>query len=110
MYIYLYIYIVAVVAPRTGKIVKNGLCEELICYKMVYYALCLDSVNRQKSCYNLSRRKTHFSERGLALKGLTKEFYFSFYSVVLPLTIYTSRFKEIILTTLWGPSPPYYNK
>jgi len=35
---------VAVVAPRTCKIVKNN---KKIYYKMVYYTLCLDSVNRQ---------------------------------------------------------------
>jgi len=33
--------LVAVVGPRTGKIIKS--------YKMVYYTLCLDSVNRHKS-------------------------------------------------------------
>jgi len=41
----------AAVAPRTGKIIKNGLIflkEGKICYKMGYYTLCLDSVNRQK--------------------------------------------------------------
>jgi len=44
--------LVAVVTPRTDKIIKNGLSvlkEEKICYKIVYYTLCLDSVNRQKS-------------------------------------------------------------
>jgi len=43
--------LVAVTAPRTGKIVKNGLVhleEKKICYKIVYYTLCLDSFNRQK--------------------------------------------------------------
>jgi len=49
---------VAAVAPHTGKIVcitnfvKNGhvfLKVEQICYKMAYYTLYLDSVNRQKS-------------------------------------------------------------
>jgi len=33
---------VAVVAPRTGKIIKSGLSgEEKILYEMVYYILCL---------------------------------------------------------------------
>jgi len=52
--------LVAIVAPRTSKIVKNGLRafergenllqkEEKICYKIVSYTLCLDSVSRQKS-------------------------------------------------------------
>jgi len=50
----------AVVAPRTGKIVKNGidvyerrenLLQNGILHfdKMVYYTLCLGSVNRQNS-------------------------------------------------------------
>jgi len=35
--------LVAVVAPHTGKIIKNGLdvFEEKICHKMVYYTLYL---------------------------------------------------------------------
>jgi len=38
--------LVAAVAPRTGKFIKNGLrCfergESKICYTMVYYTLCL---------------------------------------------------------------------
>jgi len=40
---------------------------------MVYYTMYLDSVNHQKlRCIvkNLSWRKSDFSERGLALKGL----------------------------------------
>jgi len=44
--------LVAVAASCTGKIVKNGLVflkEEKIPYKMMYYTLYLDSVNRQKS-------------------------------------------------------------
>jgi len=33
---------------------------------MVYYTLCLGSVNRQKSCWkDFSRRNTDFSEKGL---------------------------------------------
>jgi len=43
--------LVAAVAPRTGKIIRNGLSvfkEEKI-YKIVYYTLCLGSVNRQES-------------------------------------------------------------
>jgi len=39
--------LVAVVAPRTDKIVKNGpvfLKREKICYKMVYYTLCLEEI------------------------------------------------------------------
>jgi len=53
--------LVVVVAPRTGKIIKNGLS---VC--MVYYTLCLDSVNRQESHWKVrnSRRKTDFSEKG----------------------------------------------
>jgi len=38
--------LVAVVAPRTGKIIKNGpvfLKKEKICYKMVYYTLYLST-------------------------------------------------------------------
>jgi len=38
----------------------NEMKEDKICYKMVYYTLCLDSVNRQKL-----RWKVDFSERGL---------------------------------------------
>jgi len=36
--------LVVVVAPRRSKIIKNGLIflkEETICYKMVYFILCL---------------------------------------------------------------------
>jgi len=70
--------VVAVVAPRTSKSLKMTtvfLKEEKICCK-IYYTLCLDTVNRQncvgKFGKNLSRRKTDFSERGLALKRLMK--------------------------------------
>jgi len=51
--------LVADVAPRTGKFIKNGLMclkEEKICYKMVYYIITpkhkvyLASANCQKSC------------------------------------------------------------
>jgi len=52
---------------------KCFLKGEKICYKMVYYTMYLDSVNHQKlRCIvkNLSWRKSDFSERGLALKGL----------------------------------------
>jgi len=59
--------LVAVVAPRTGKIIKKAsvffLIEEKICHKMIYFA------NRQKSLEH--RLKTDFSEKGLALKGLS---------------------------------------
>jgi len=43
--------IVAVVAPRTGKIIKNGLSvsERGENKQMVNYTLCLDSVRSQKS-------------------------------------------------------------
>jgi len=40
--------IVAVVAPRTGKIIDNGLSilkKEKICYKYVYYTLYLKGRN-----------------------------------------------------------------
>jgi len=43
--------------------------EGKIFYKMVTYTLCLDSVNHQKSRWKVSRRKTDFFERGLALKN-----------------------------------------
>jgi len=36
--------LIAIVAPRTGKIVKNG--HRVFC---ILYTLCLDSVNRRKS-------------------------------------------------------------
>jgi len=41
--------LVAFVAPRTGKIIKNGHSvfeKGKVCYKMVYYT----KANRQKSC------------------------------------------------------------
>jgi len=44
--------LVAVVPPRKAKSSKMAslfLKEEKICYKMVYFILCLGSVNRQKS-------------------------------------------------------------
>jgi len=63
-----------VVTPCTSKIIKNSLSvfergEDLL---QNGSTLCLDSVNHQKSRWkvgkNLSRRKTDFSEMGLALK------------------------------------------
>jgi len=48
--------LVAVVAPRTGKIIKNdpnSLKEEKIRYKMVYYTLYISYVNRQKSFHKV---------------------------------------------------------
>jgi len=39
--------LVAAVAARAGKVIKK-FERRKICYKMVYYTLCLGSVNRQK--------------------------------------------------------------
>jgi len=69
----------AAVAPRTGKIIKNGFRiiergENL--QQMVYYTLRIHSVNREKLRWkvkSLYRRKTDFSERGSAHKGLSVE-------------------------------------
>jgi len=41
--------LVTAVAPRTVKFLKG----EKICYKMVYYTLCIGSANRQKSCWKV---------------------------------------------------------
>jgi len=60
--------LVAVVAPRTGKIIKND-------FERGEDILQNSSVNRQKSHWKVrfKQTKTDFSERGLALlKGLKK--------------------------------------
>jgi len=70
--------LVEAVAPRTGKINKNNpvfLKEEKICYKIVYGILHFAFKFSQSSeivfqSWNIHRRTTDFSERGLALKGL----------------------------------------
>jgi len=46
------------------KMVNVFLKEEKICYKIISYTLCLDSLKKLEF---ISRRKTDFSERGLAL-------------------------------------------
>jgi len=55
------VMLLVAVAPRTGKIIKNGLFlkEEKIYYKMVYY--------------------TFFSERALALKGVQRKHVYPFF-------------------------------
>jgi len=44
-----------------------------ICYKMVYYTLCLGLANRVGKLKNLLRRKTDFSERGFWRLGYTDQ-------------------------------------
>jgi len=56
---------------RTGKILVNGLLvflkEEIICYNIVYYSLYFVRNRVAK----LSRQKSDFSKRGLALRRLS---------------------------------------
>jgi len=68
----------AVVAPRIGKIIKNGrsvfergenLLQNGILTIIVFKLSQSSEIVSQSS--NLRRRKTDFSKRGLALKGLT---------------------------------------
>jgi len=57
--------LVAVVAPRTGKIIKNGLGVFGRGENLVYYTLHLSYANRQKSCYKV---RIYTDEKG-HLKG-----------------------------------------
>jgi len=43
---------------------------EKICYKMVYYTLCIGSANRQKSCWKVRIYVDEKPKGGLALIGL----------------------------------------
>jgi len=78
--------LVLVVAPRTGKIIKNGLCErgeKLVQNGVLHFVFRFSQWSVLHFVFrfsqwseialeseNLSRGKTDFSERGLALKGL----------------------------------------
>jgi len=61
--------LVAVVAPRTDKMMKNGLSvlkKGKVCYKMVYYTtLCIyvkPIIRNRVTKLELDRRKSDFSE------------------------------------------------
>jgi len=63
--------LVAVVAPRTGKIVKNGFRvlergEKLLQNSILHFVFRFSQSSEiALECYNLNRRKTYFFKRGL---------------------------------------------
>jgi len=69
----------AALARRTDKIIKNGLrfferVENLLPNGILHFVFkCSQSSKVVLQSKNLHRRRTDFSERGLALGGLTKE-------------------------------------
>jgi len=75
----------AAVAPRTGKIIKNGLRVferggNLLQNGILHFAFKLSQLSEiVLQSQNLSRRKTDFSERGLARKRLIAIIYLKYF-------------------------------